>query len=111
VQRCLTADPNQRLRDLGDLDLLLEHAPSNGPARRSWLAWGAAALLLATLGPVAVLHLRERPRASARVQVDALSDSGAAESRSLGEYWTDGGRALSAVSPSRRRSPYSVGPP
>jgi WD40 repeat protein len=62
VQRCLTADPSRRLRDLGDIDLLLERAPSSGPARRSWLAWGAAALLLATLGPVAYLHLRERPR-------------------------------------------------
>ena len=62
VQRCLTADPSRRLRDLGDIDLLLEGAPSSGPARRPWLAWGAAALLLATLGPVAFLHLRERPR-------------------------------------------------
>jgi serine/threonine protein kinase len=61
VQRCLTADPSRRLRDLGDLDLLLERAPSSGPARRPWLAWAAAALLLATLGPVAFLHLRERP--------------------------------------------------
>jgi Tol biopolymer transport system component len=61
VQRCLTADPSRRLRDLGDLDLLLERAPSRAPARRPWFAWGAAGLVLGILGPVALLHVREQP--------------------------------------------------
>ena len=84
VQRCLTADPSRRLRDLGDLDLLLERAPSSGPARRPWLAWGAAALLLATLGPVAFLHLRERPRVSESMRFQIPATVNLAASGNIG---------------------------
>jgi Tol biopolymer transport system component/tRNA A-37 threonylcarbamoyl transferase component Bud32 len=65
VRRCLVKDPKRRLRDIGDLDLLLEPAPTVGaPARRSWIAWAVAALLFAALAPLAVTHLQERPEAA-----------------------------------------------
>ena len=61
LQHCLMKDPKRRLRDIGDIDLLLDGGPKAAPARRSWVAWSAAAILLLTLGPIAFLHLRERP--------------------------------------------------
>ena len=61
LRRCLTKDPKRRLRDVGDIDLLLDVAPVTTTAGRSWAPWVVAALLLATLGPVAFLHYRERP--------------------------------------------------
>ena len=61
LRHCLMKDPKRRLRDIGDIDLLLDGAPTAAPARRSWVAWSVAALLLLTLGPIAFLHLRERP--------------------------------------------------
>ena len=61
LRRCLAKDPRKRLRDIGDLDLLLDAPPPVSP-RRSWLPWAVAALLLATLGPVTYLHFRERPQ-------------------------------------------------
>jgi eukaryotic-like serine/threonine-protein kinase len=63
LQRCLVKDPRRRLRDIGDIDLLLDGAPelvSSASRRRPWLAWGAAALLLVALAPAAFLHLREQ---------------------------------------------------
>ena len=61
LRRCLTKDPKRRLRDVGDIDLLLDAAPVTTGAARSWVPWAVAALLLATLGPIALLHFRERP--------------------------------------------------
>ena len=62
VQRCLQKDAQQRLRDIGDIDLLLDGAAEVRAPKRSWLPWAAAALLLVTLGPMAVTHFRERPQ-------------------------------------------------
>jgi Tol biopolymer transport system component len=82
LHRCLVKDPRRRLRDIGDLDLLLEPVPAAvPPPRRSWIAWAVAALLLAALGPVAVTHLRERPAVAESVrfqipQTVALAPSG-----------------------------------
>ncbi len=75
-------DPKRRLRDIGDLDLLLEPVPTAvAPRRRSWIAWAVAALLLAALGPVAVTHWREQPALAELVrfqipQTVALAPSG-----------------------------------
>ncbi len=68
LQRCLVKDPRRRLRDIGDIDLLLDGAPNvvaGGAGRRPWLAWGVAALLLVTLAPIAFLHVREQPPVAA----------------------------------------------
>jgi Tol biopolymer transport system component len=46
LRQCLEKDPRRRLRDIGDMRLLLETSPSNAvPARRApWIAGGAVAL-------------------------------------------------------------------
>src|SRR5580658_3517696 len=67
LERCLEKDLRKRLRDIGDMRLLLEPEtiPLQG-ARRAWLAiagWSVAALLAVGLGPVAFLHFREKPPA------------------------------------------------
>ena len=63
LRRCLTKDPKRRLHDAGDIDLLLDAAPAAAMATtgRSWVPWAVAASLLATLGPIAFRHYRERP--------------------------------------------------
>ena len=45
IERCLRKDPKQRLRDIGDVRLLLEDAAGTRPARLySWLRWTLSAL-------------------------------------------------------------------
>jgi eukaryotic-like serine/threonine-protein kinase len=75
VNRCLEKSPSARFQTASDLAFALEglsdvsHASSVSIAaragrhrvHRTWLGWGAAALLLATLGPLAYQHVRERP--------------------------------------------------
>jgi hypothetical protein len=69
LERCLEKEPRKRLRDIGDMALLLERAPETAPspdprrARFAIAGWGAAALLAVALGPVAFLHFREKPPA------------------------------------------------
>jgi serine/threonine protein kinase len=66
---CLEKDPKKRLRDLGDRERLLveEVAPSGaeGPAQAKGvsnkLAWAVSALLLAALGGLSFLHIRQTP--------------------------------------------------
>jgi len=62
LQRCLVKNPRRRLRDIGDLDLSLDGAADVVSKRRPWLAWSVAAVLLVTLAPIALLHVREEPR-------------------------------------------------
>ncbi len=61
LQRCLEKDPKRRLRDIADMELLLDTAPAKVEKRRPWLAWGIAALLLVTLVPIVFVHFREQP--------------------------------------------------
>jgi serine/threonine protein kinase len=67
LRRCLQKDPKQRLRDIGDAMPLLGESPVGVPAAvpgmRKWIWPAAAALLVAGLGPVSLLHLREAPPA------------------------------------------------
>jgi serine/threonine protein kinase/Tol biopolymer transport system component len=72
VERCLEKNPSERFQTATDLAFALEavsdasstaettrtSAPERG---RGWLGWGAAALLLVTLAPLAWRHLRELP--------------------------------------------------
>lgn len=53
LRRCLEKDPKRRLRDIGDMELLLESPPETVPTQSPWLVWGLAAvcfLLLAGIG-------------------------------------------------------------
>ena len=82
VDRCLEKSPSARFQTASDLAFALEAACRTRRARQqprasphlgtqAWLGWGAAALLLATLAPLAY---RARPRAARRAQPDALPD-------------------------------------
>jgi eukaryotic-like serine/threonine-protein kinase len=80
LRKCLERDSARRLRDLGDIDLLLSPAvvqqPSHTAARRStpMLAWGVAGLALLAAGVLAFVHWREvvpEPPALSRFQIPA----------------------------------------
>jgi Tol biopolymer transport system component len=79
VDRCLEKSPSERFQTASDLafalDGLSDASSVSTAARvgrhrvhRTWLAWGAAALLLATLAPLAYQHVRERPAAPSAVR-------------------------------------------
>jgi eukaryotic-like serine/threonine-protein kinase len=68
LRHCLEKDPKRRLRDIGDMHLLLETASIPGRTRRPWLAWGAVAVFLVALAALSLIHFRERPLVSAPVQ-------------------------------------------
>ena len=74
VNRCLEKIPSERFQTASDLafalDSLSDAASVSTSARvggqrgyRTWLAWGAAAVLLATLATLAYQRVRERPAA------------------------------------------------
>jgi Tol biopolymer transport system component len=64
LERCLEKDPKKRLRDIGDMDLLLGEADEGvrrgrGRPPHRWIA--AAGALAVALGAVSFLHFREKP--------------------------------------------------
>jgi serine/threonine protein kinase len=61
LRRCLEKDPKKRLRDIGDAIPLLEGTPESAPARRPWLAWSIAAVLLIALLLLAGPRFFEQP--------------------------------------------------
>ena len=74
LQRCLEKDPQKRLRDIGDMELLLAKPTAlpvqtlPTPRHRSWLPWCIAAFLLLALMPANILHFRESPPARTAVR-------------------------------------------
>jgi serine/threonine-protein kinase len=78
LKRCLEKDPKQRLRDIGDVKLLLEATPSSEgvtrsvPSRRAAWMWVPAVLLLIAGGTIAAILLsrgRTIPPAVTRFEV------------------------------------------
>jgi serine/threonine protein kinase len=67
LERCLEKDPKKRLRDIGDLDLLLEEASAPPAAtapsrsRPGWVAWAVAGVMTLALAALAFFHFREQP--------------------------------------------------
>ena len=59
LRSCLQKNPDNRLRDIGDASLLLEDIPAPMVNKRPWLAWSVAAVLLATIVPLAYLFFGE----------------------------------------------------
>ena len=59
LRRCLEKDPKRRLRDIGDMELLLENAPVAVRAQRPWLPWGLAAVCLMLLAWIGFSQLRK----------------------------------------------------
>src|SRR5579863_2609480 len=68
LQRCLEKEPKKRLRDIGDLDLLMVGAGHVPPDRVGhgrplpWVAWAVAGVLAVALGLVAYRHVTEETR-------------------------------------------------
>jgi serine/threonine protein kinase len=79
LNKCLAKDPNQRLRDIGDVWLLLEDAPTApaAPIQPSKTGWIAAGLLLIALGAVSFLYFREAraPGRAMRMMIDLPENS------------------------------------
>jgi serine/threonine protein kinase len=75
LRHCLEKDPKRRLRDIGDIHLLLETASIPGRTHRPWLAWGAMSVFLVAFAALSLIHFRERPLVSAPVQFQ-ISPSG-----------------------------------
>ena len=75
LQHCLKKDPKRRLRDIGDMHLLLETASVPLQTHRCWLAWGAVAVFVVAFVAVSFIHFREKPLVSALVQFQ-ISPSG-----------------------------------
>jgi serine/threonine protein kinase len=68
LRHCLEKDPKRRLRDIGDMHLLLETASACVETSRPWLLRGTVAVFLVALSALSLIHFREKPSASAPVQ-------------------------------------------
>ena len=75
LQHCLEKDPKRRLRDIGDMHLLLETSSVPLQTHRSWLAWGTVAVFVVAFTAVSFIHFRERPLLSQPVKFQ-ISPSG-----------------------------------
>jgi Tol biopolymer transport system component len=49
------------MRDIGDAMGIIESTPEVAETRRSWMPWGVAALAIAGLAAVSLIHFRETP--------------------------------------------------
>ena len=67
LRHCLEKDPKRRLRDIGDMHLLLETASVPARGHRPWLARGTMAVFVVALGALSLIHFRERPLVSAPI--------------------------------------------
>jgi eukaryotic-like serine/threonine-protein kinase len=75
LRHCLEKDPKRRLRDIGDMHLLLETASVPVETHRPWLAWGAVGVFLVAFAALSLIHFREERLVSAPVQFQ-ISPSG-----------------------------------
>ena len=109
LQECLEKDPKKRLRDIGDMELLLAAPPAPsapqppriGGITESKVAWGIAGLFALIALGVSFVHFRETPRANPALNLSvalpgnalpaflALSPDG----RSLALVLVNGGKA------------------
>jgi eukaryotic-like serine/threonine-protein kinase len=63
IQNCLEKDPRKRLRDIGDIGLLLNASGAARPRRTLWLWPAVSALLLAAVVGLSFLYVRRAPPA------------------------------------------------
>jgi Tol biopolymer transport system component/predicted Ser/Thr protein kinase len=104
LRRCLERDPAKRLRDIGDIGMLLEEAPAAIPPARRWpgrVALVAFAILSLTLTGMLWRANRTEPHPLIRLSVD------------LGPEAVDasGGGSEIVMSPDGSRLAYVVRPP
>jgi serine/threonine protein kinase len=55
LRHCLEKDPKRRLRDIGDMHLLLEMTSVPLQTHRSWIAWGAMAVFVVAFAAVSLI--------------------------------------------------------
>ena len=67
LERCLQKDPKKRLRDIGEAWHWLDDAPQTGvpAAKRPWLPWTVAAVLLIGLAAMSVMYFSRNAPADA----------------------------------------------
>jgi len=70
IQHCLEKDPRKRLRDIGDIGLLLNTSGPARPHRRSWLWPAVSALLLVAVVGLLFLYARRAPPAEAALRFE-----------------------------------------
>ncbi|MBZ5609988.1 MAG: serine/threonine-protein kinase [Acidobacteriia bacterium] len=107
LRRCLEKDPARRLRDIGDIELLLGEAPPAEKPRHHKLPWAiAAALALASVALIALLWRATRPadpplQPLVRLDVDLGADVPAGPLTGVGMIISPDGSRLVYVSQSR----------
>jgi len=78
LESCLEKDPRKRLQAIGDMRLLIEAAPRAVPPSRprygsaAWVVAGVAALGVAVLTPIALIHFREVPPETSLIRATIL---------------------------------------
>ena len=82
LEKCLEKDPRKRLRDIGDIGLLLDAAPvpqaagTAGPRGHRWIPWAVAGALVVALAAVSAIHFRETPPQPAAVRFHVTAPEG-----------------------------------
>jgi eukaryotic-like serine/threonine-protein kinase len=75
LRRCLERDPKRRLRDIGDIELLLEEAPRREAQKGMRLIWPiVAAIAIIVAASVSIIHFLEsvpKPQGQIRFQIFA----------------------------------------
>ena len=73
LKRCLEKDPKKRLRDIGDMELLVGQAEGppipRGGGRRQWIWTALTAVLLVALAALSFVHDRETPEPALRATI------------------------------------------
>ncbi|SPF46036.1 Serine/threonine protein kinase [Candidatus Sulfopaludibacter sp. SbA4] len=108
LERCLEKDPQKRLRDIGDMDLLLADAPAPAPSKPATPArspWIAAAALLMALGVVSFLHFRETPAAREVVRFEIPAPASATFITSSSPVVSPDGRKVAFLATGADRKP------
>jgi Tol biopolymer transport system component len=80
IECCLAKDPRNRLRDLGDMELLLAAPAPPAAARpqRNWTWIAAALVLVVAFGTVSLVHFRETPPQPVQVRFQVPPPEGGA---------------------------------
>jgi len=82
LEKCLEKDPRKRLRDIGDMPLLLTAVPvpqaagTAGPRGHRWIPWAVAGALVVALAAVSAVHFRETPTRPAAVRFHVPAPEG-----------------------------------
>ena len=108
LKRCLEKDPKKRLRDIGDMELLVGQVydvydlpPSEPRPKGAVYAWALAAALLLALAALSFLHFRETPPEARLITTTILPPEDAS-------FNFSGDNNPPAISPDGRRIVYGV---